>query len=237
MPGWDLSVVLEALKEGPFEPMRRAALKWVTFKTIFLIALASAKRRGELHSLRFDTFSRTEDWSSVTLRPDPAFISKTELAGKQQHVLKPITIHALKFASGHVKDRDRTLCPVRALKLYLRKSAEFRDGKQKLFVSFKPWHKEDICKNTISFWIRKAIYSAYDCASDTTKKIHGVKAHDVRSLASSWAFLQNISLEEVMDACSWRSSSTFIRHYLKDMTEVSGDLRKLGPIVVAQHQV
>ena len=237
MPSWDLAAVLEALKEGPFEPLRKADLKWVTLKTVFLIALASGKRRGELHSLRFDSFSRTENWSRITLRPDPAFISKTDLAGQQQRVLKPIIIEAIRFAEGHVKDRDRTLCPVRALKIYLRRTSDLREGKDKLFIAFKKGHKGDIVKNTVSFWIRKTIYSAYNEAPEVLKKKFRIRAHDVRALASSWAFLQNISLDNVMDACSWKSRSTFIRHYLRDMTEISGNLNKLGPIISAQHQV
>ena len=237
MPSWDLAAVLEALKESPFEPMRKADLKWITLKTVFLVALASGKRRSEIHALRFDSFSRTENWSRVTLRPDPAFISKTDLAGKQQRILKPIVIEALKFAEGHVKDRDRTLCPVRALKIYIRNTEELREGKQKLFVAFKKGHKTDIVKNTVSFWIRKVIFAAYEESPEELKKKFKIRAHDVRALASSWAFLRNISLDEVMEACSWKAPSTFIRHYLRDLTEISGNLHKLGPIIAAQHQV
>lgn len=237
MPEWDLSLVLQALKEGPFEPMRKANLKWVTLKTVFLIALASAKRRGELHAIRFSTFSRKEDWSSVTLRPDAKFVSKTELAGRGQFALKPIVIQAIKLAEGHDKETDRKLCPVRALKLYLRATTDLREGKEKLFVSFKKGHNQDICKNTVSFWLRKAIFCAYEESSVSLKRTFKVKAHDIRGLAASWAFLRNVALDEVMDACSWRSSNTFIRHYLKDMEEVSGSLHRLGPLVVAQHQV
>ena len=237
MPSWDLAAVLEALKEGPFEPIRKAELKWVTLKTVFLVALASGKRRSELHALRFDSFSRTEDWSSVTLRPDPGFVSKTDLAGQQQRVLKPIVISAIRFAEGHVKDRDRTLCPVRALKIYLRKTCDLREGKEKLFIAFKKGHKTDIVKNTISFWIRKTIAAAYNESPEELKKRFRIRAHDVRALASSWAFLRNISLDDVMDACSWKARSTFIRHYLRDLTEISGAVNKLGPIIAAQHQV
>ena len=42
----------------------------------FLVAWASGKRCSGIHVLRFDSFSWTEDWSRVILRPDPAFISR-----------------------------------------------------------------------------------------------------------------------------------------------------------------
>ena len=51
---WDLGVVLEALNKLPYEPLREASFKHLTLKTVFLLAMASAGRRSELHALRFD---------------------------------------------------------------------------------------------------------------------------------------------------------------------------------------
>jgi hypothetical protein len=52
-PKWDLSVVLKALMGFAFEPMDKMSLKYLTFKTVFLVALATAQRRSELHALAF----------------------------------------------------------------------------------------------------------------------------------------------------------------------------------------
>ena len=54
LPQWDLGIVLEALSEPPYEPLREASFKHLTLKTVFLLAMASAGRRSELHALRFD---------------------------------------------------------------------------------------------------------------------------------------------------------------------------------------
>ena len=43
--------MLDALCLPPFEPLAQAELKWVSIKTAFLLAIASAKRVGELHAL------------------------------------------------------------------------------------------------------------------------------------------------------------------------------------------
>ena len=51
---WDLGIVLEALSKTPFEPLREAFLKHLTLKTVFLLAMASARRRNELQALVFD---------------------------------------------------------------------------------------------------------------------------------------------------------------------------------------
>ena len=43
---WDLSLVLNALSQSPFEPMQSSHLKLITWKTAFLVMLASARRGG-----------------------------------------------------------------------------------------------------------------------------------------------------------------------------------------------
>ena len=50
-PSWDLPKVLNFLRSSPFEPLSTASLRDITRKTLFLIALATAKRVGELQAL------------------------------------------------------------------------------------------------------------------------------------------------------------------------------------------
>ena len=40
LPQWDLGVVLEALAKPPYEPLREASFKYLTLKTVFLLAMA-----------------------------------------------------------------------------------------------------------------------------------------------------------------------------------------------------
>ena len=47
-PSWDLLKVLEFQKSPVFEPLHQASLRDLTRKTLFLTALASAKRVSEL---------------------------------------------------------------------------------------------------------------------------------------------------------------------------------------------
>jgi hypothetical protein len=53
IPIWDLGIVMSALKKAPYEPLASASLKELTYKTIFLIAMASGSRRSELQTLMF----------------------------------------------------------------------------------------------------------------------------------------------------------------------------------------
>ena len=48
LPQWDLGIVLEALSKPPYEPLRKASIKHLTLKAVFLLAMASAGRHIEL---------------------------------------------------------------------------------------------------------------------------------------------------------------------------------------------
>lgn len=63
-------------------------------KTVFLTALASAKRRGELHALSGD-MAHTRKWGSVILNVIPGFVPKSVLATRGKDVLQPVVIPAL----------------------------------------------------------------------------------------------------------------------------------------------
>ena len=65
-PSWDLSLVLMSLTRAPFEPLKDASLKILTFKTVFLMALASGKRRGEVHAWTFSSLRHKPHWKEVT---------------------------------------------------------------------------------------------------------------------------------------------------------------------------
>ena len=50
IPSWNLSLVLHQLNKAPFEPIKEASLKHLTFKTVFFLALGWGKRRSEIHA-------------------------------------------------------------------------------------------------------------------------------------------------------------------------------------------
>ena len=92
-PQWNLSLVLQALLKPPFEPISKCELKFLTLKTVFLVALASGRRRSELHALCFDShhFRQNQDQSMVTLYPDINFVAKTQALDA---VAEPIKLKA-----------------------------------------------------------------------------------------------------------------------------------------------
>ncbi len=51
IPPWDLAVVLDALCRPPFEPIEDISDRHLTLKTVFLLAISSLKRFGDLQAL------------------------------------------------------------------------------------------------------------------------------------------------------------------------------------------
>ena len=74
-PPWDLSSVLSFLRSSTFEPLESASMRDLTRKILFLVALATAKRVGELQAV-----SHLVSWSGedVFLSYLPEFRAKTE---------------------------------------------------------------------------------------------------------------------------------------------------------------
>ena len=80
IPSWNLSLVLHQLTKAPFESMKEASLKHLTFMTVFLLALGSGKRRREIHAWQNRNIRHQSDWSKVSWYPSPSFLSKNQLA-------------------------------------------------------------------------------------------------------------------------------------------------------------
>ena len=125
LPQWDLGVVLEALSKPPYEPLREASFKHLTLKTVFLLAMASAGRRSELHALRFDqNYTQFKPkGAGVTLYFSPEFMRKNQ---KPNQVNDPWYIPAIPTGKPN--------CPVRALRYYhqyLTEHPELRKDRRK----------------------------------------------------------------------------------------------------------
>jgi integrase len=236
MPSWDLALVLRSLTRHPYEPLKKASDKFLTFKTVFLVALATGCRVSEIHALDVSTIRHTEGHRELHISPNLRFLSKTQRALDTQRQLAVVKIKALAPSLQEDMVEDRSLCPVRAVRYYLDRTSCHRRDQNRLFVSYISMHKE-ITKITISYWIKKVIQYAYTNWSSEDQSVLRFKAHDVRALAGSWAFRNSVPLVDIMQACSWKRHSTFSEFYLKDMATQAADLYHLGPLVVAQHLV
>ena len=80
-PKCDLSWVLVCLQEAPYEPLHKASKLHVMLKTVFLLALATAKRCSEIHALAMDSnhLSFNQSDGSVSLMVQTGLLAKNQL--------------------------------------------------------------------------------------------------------------------------------------------------------------
>ena len=114
-PSWDLDKVLEYLSGPSFEPLADASFRNKTRKALFLLAMATAKRVGELQALSFSVSHRGDD---LVLHYDPFFLAKTESVSNP--LPRSVIVQSLLDFVGDLP--ERVLCPVRAVR-YLRRAA------------------------------------------------------------------------------------------------------------------
>ena len=124
----------------------------MTYKTVFLVTLATAKTVSEIHALsaRHDCLRLNQD-GSVTLRLQtfPGFVTKNKRPtdGNQRVTIQPL-------------DQPNMLCPVRALKIYLQRTREKRWTSDPLFLSIRHLRGKT-SSQLISIWIKATIALAY----------------------------------------------------------------------------
>ena len=216
LPKWDLNLVLTYLNSTKFEPMSQASLEAITLKTTFLLALATGKRVSELHAL-----SRQQDYivkrtdGALILHCNPLFLAKTQLPDMRP---KPIVLLPLK--PGEVG--DLSLCPVRAVNCYLQETNSVSHSDRLLLR----WagKKTQIFPQTLSSWIRRVIREAYAFADVPLPPVRRA-SHEVRALAASYAYMNNVALTDLLGAVGWSSSSTFAKHYLREVEPLTVQIR------------
>ena len=234
IPSWNLSLVLHQLTKAPFEPLKEASFNHLTFKTVFLLALGSGKRRSEIHAWLHKNIGHQSDWSKLSLYPSPSFLSKNQLAKEGPDSVAPVVIPALAPSLDRSLKSDRLLCPVRALRYYLDRTSDLRQNKELVSVSFRKGFDKDISPATISSWIKQTVILCYELSAQEALSLHQVKAHDVGAFAASKAFQSGISLEQILSAYHWKSHNTFTQFYLKDVALADSELFHLGPVVATQ---
>ena len=229
VPQWNLGLVLAALNSPPFEPAEEVDLRFLYYKCCFLLALASGRRRSEIHAFSVSDsclrFNRNK--SSVTLLTDPCFLGKNQIPDRGA---EPVIIPALSEDAS-----SRLSCPIRILSIYLDRTKNSHPANNtRLFLPLKKGIS-DISAKTISSWICRTILLAYESSGEKFLNRHAVKAHGVRALASSWALFNSASISEVLSAGFWRCQDSFTSFYLRSMSAQADSLFSLGPIVAAQH--
>ena len=225
-PNWDLDIVLKALCLPPFEPLARANFRALSKKTIFLVALATAKRVSELQGL-FHQVAYVQDDMMLAYREE--FFPKTDTVDKP--LPREFLLKALAPVVGRM-DEERLLCPVRALKYYLDTTKRITPRHRNLFLACRD-QSLPMSRNAISYMLRETIKEAHLTQPHATYPRGDIRAHSIRAVSTSIHFMKNRSLKAVLEAATWRGNNVFTSHYLKDVQRTYEHCSALGPIVAA----
>ena len=228
-PAWDVALVLQSLTGALYEPLRTCDERFLAQKMLFLLALTLAKRIGELHGLSYRV-SHSRGWGEVSFSFVPGFVAKTQDPSSLAPRFEGFTVPALPNPRNN--RNGRLLCPVRAVRCYLDRTAAHRLLCERLFVTAGR-RKKEISKTTVSFWLRKSISCAYQL-SGMEQPVPAPRAWETRGIAPSLLFKKNFAVDQVLKAGTWRRHTTFTRHYLRDLAHRSLDTFHLGPVVAAQ---
>ncbi len=189
-PAWNLIIVLHSLVKAPFEPLDQANLKFLTWKTVFLLPICSAKRVSELHSLSVseDCLGWKAENAGIYLWPNPSFLPKVPWPGMINQGIDLDAFLPDPSCSGTGLDIS-FLCSVRALRTYIEHTRPLRQSHKQLFVCFdKKCAVKPVSKQRLSHWIVDTISQAY--SSQNLPVPGDLVAHSTRSMATSWAELK-----------------------------------------------
>ena len=190
---WSLHKVLAHLNSID---ARTARPRQLLGKTLFLLALATGSRVSELVALSRDKGHITFYPSGVAkLIPDRTFLAKNELPTKRK---KPLRV--LSLDNDHV-----ALCPVSTLKIYLERTVQYSCGH--LFRT----HSTGTPLS--AFGLRREIVGIIKVSNPDSYP----KTHDIRKLASSFAFFEDMAFTDLVEYTGWSSTRVFMKHYLKEV--------------------
>jgi hypothetical protein len=192
-----------------------ASLEALTFKTAFLIMVISSRRVSEIQALSADKFFLTLNPQSAVLRVNPAFLPKTLTAAGLN---SDVEIQA--FYPDAVDQVGRLMgknCPVRALHIYMRRTALLRQTSC-LFVNPKPGRVRlgsAVSKRILASWLSQTIRSAYAHMGRDLPVLPQTGAHTCRKLSTSWLELSGASVQ-VIKKHTWISTQSFATFYRLD---------------------
>ena len=145
-----------------FEPFACMSLNLLSFKTLFLVAITSARRVSELATLRADAPYIQFHPDKVTLYPNVSFLPKVV---SSFHVNQPLILPILfPSPSSNIKCTLHSLDVHCALAFYVSRTKGFHSSPHLFFCFHGPGKGCPASSQSISKWITGAITLAYGLA-------------------------------------------------------------------------
>ena len=199
---WDTELVLNFLKNlNPTE----LTLKMLTLKTVTLLTLLSGQRVSTIHQFHFSQMQRTPTIVIFNIQG----LMKHSRPTKRD---LPITYHAF--------PHDVALCPVATPDSYITAREKLANAAlhDELLLCYRKPHGP-ATNDTLARWVKTTLqYSGINLDTFT--------AHSCRSASTSKAAVAGVSLQRILMAGQWSTTSTFYTYYKKDIVVTD---RWLGP--------
>ena len=205
---WNLEVVLDYLLS--LEPMGKLEPIQLFRKTLFLVAMSSARRVSELAHLGWHhELIITMEEATITYLPE--FIAKNETP---QRLHQPIRIEPLNVGKN---DPDRKICPVRALLFWRQHLRKMTNTSNQLFQNVDGSFQSS---RSISNHLVETIRLAHDNLPDTRMGLLRIQAHDVRRVGATLKWQRSHDWATLASSFSWKNPKVFINHYHQALLEV-----------------
>ncbi len=146
---------------------------------------------------------------SVTLRPRQGYVPKSLSTPFRTQTVSLSALSA-ESSSSRSADAQTSVCPVRALRIYINRSASFRQSDQLLCVLW---------------WLYEGpgcVEAAYT-SQGLECPLH-IRAQSTRAIASSWTWSRGMSIQDICLAAGWSSQNTFARFYKLDVQSLASQV-------------
>ena len=212
-PTWDLNVLLKFLDSGVFEPLEEAPFMRVTQKTLCLIFLATGRRKSDILNLS-RRYSRIGVSSRTSLHWLLSYLPKN-----RRQSFTPELPSMDRFPSG--LDPPNSLCPRRALKIYLRVSRREAVSRglqlRSLWVPLRGRAKV-MTKRKLAELFKTVVCDAYSVAG--LAQPEPVFPHQMRSLAASYPVWAGQDPELVRTRLGLSSMTVLLEHYIDEIPDL-----------------
>ena len=212
-PSWDLNILLRFLDSGIFEPLENAPFIRVTQKTLCLLFLATGRRKTDILNL-----SRRYHKVGVSSRTSLCWLL-SYIPKNQRQSFTPELPSLDRFPSG--SDPPNSLCPRRALKIYLRVSRREAESRglplRSLWVPLKGRAKV-MTKRKLAELFKSVVSDSYVMLD--LAKPDPVFPHQMRSLAASYPVWAGQDPELVRTRLGLFSMKVLLEHNVDEISDL-----------------
>ncbi len=122
VPTRDLAIVLQGISLAPLEPLDEVPAKFLTLKALFLLAISSLKRIGNLQAMSVtpSCLEFAPGMVKAFLHPRPGYVPKVPTNVARYMMLQAFCPPPFQNVD---QERHNLLCPVRALNAYVHRAA------------------------------------------------------------------------------------------------------------------